>query len=84
MEYVYIMGFISWMIMILMLTGYMIVNIAEHSLKGEELSDEQRMNFEAFVIQFLDSSFVGRVNFITLQGARFWAIVLGDTFKRKG
>lgn len=84
MEYTYIMGFISWMMMFLMLSGFTLVTILEEDLKKPYLEDEERLKTEAFLMPFWEGNFFSKVNFITLHGARLWAIILGDKFQRKG
>lgn len=84
MEYIFAMIFITYAMMGIMLTGCMLVNVVSHSLRNEDLTDEERLNSEAFLMNFFDQNFFGKVNFIMFHGARFWAIVFGETFKRKG
>lgn len=84
MVYTYSMLFITYAILFLMMSGCMIVSILTRDLKNDNVTDEERLQSEAFLQSFLDTNFFGRVNFVLLHGARLWAIILGDKFKRKG
>lgn len=86
MVYAYSMMFITYAILFLMMSGCMLVNVLTRDLNDENSTstDEERLQSEAFLQSFWDTNFFGKVNFVLLHGARFWAIVLGDKFKRKG
>lgn len=81
MDYQIAMGFISWMLMIIMITGFALVKMFENELKNLNKDEIERLKSEAFLMPYHSSGFVGKVNFILLHGARFWGIVLGDKFK---
>ncbi|AGI11901.1 hypothetical protein X915_gp156 [Bacillus phage vB_BanS-Tsamsa] len=86
MVYTYSMLFITYAILFLMMSGCMLVSVLIRDLKNENSTstDEEKLQSEAFLQSFWDTGFFGKVNFVLLHGARFWAIVLGDKFKRKG
>lgn len=83
MELTYIMSFISWVLMIIMLTGFHLVVLVERDRDDEKLSDEDRKNSEVFFQMYDESNFAGKVNFLVLHGARYIALILGNTFMKK-
>ncbi|UUV47038.1 hypothetical protein [Bacillus phage vB_BanS-Thrax5] len=84
MELTYIMSFISWVLMILMLTGFHLVVVTERDRDNEYLSEEDRHNSDAFFQMYNNANFAGKVNFLVLHGARCWALVFGSLIKKKG
>jgi hypothetical protein len=83
MDYGIGMTFITWVIIIFMLTGVMLVKIFENELKKDSLNDLDRKTTEMFLSMFYDGDFVDKVIFILLHGARFWAIVFTQWYYNK-
>lgn len=84
MELTYIMSFISWVLMILMLTGFHLVVVIESDKDNEYIDEEIRHNLEVLFQMYDNANFAGKVNFLVLHGARCWAIVFGSLIKKKG
>lgn len=84
MELTYIMSFISWVLMILMLTGFHLVVVTERDKDNEYIDEETRHNSEAFFHMYDNANFAGKVNFLVLHGARAWSFVFGSLLKKKG
>lgn len=70
------MIFISWMLALLMLTGFLLIKIFELSLKMLEVDALEKTMMEMFLNMYYELGFAGRVNFILLHGSRFWAMAL--------
>jgi hypothetical protein len=69
------MMFITWMIIVFMATGILTIQISKYQVKREDIDDMERLLSETFLQMYYDNNFAGRVNFVILHGARFWAIV---------
>jgi hypothetical protein len=83
MDYGIGMAFVTWTLIIFMLTGVMLVKIFENELKKDSLSDLDRKTTEMFLSMFYDEGFLGKVNFIILHGARMWAIIFTQWYYNK-
>ncbi|UUV46509.1 hypothetical protein [Bacillus phage vB_BanS-Thrax3] len=82
MAYMYIMGFISWAIMIFMLTGFMVSQMFESDLRKEDLSDDEKIKIEAVMMPFWDAKFSGKVHWLLSIGTQTWAILLSPLLNK--
>lgn len=75
MAYMYVMGFLSWVIMILLLTGFMVSQMLESDLR-RDITDDERIKIESILMPFWNAKFSGKVYWLLDVGARIWAIML--------
>lgn len=76
---------IGWFLVAIIGAGVFMVMAFEGQLKLDdegikEMSKMERLMTEAFLQQYWDANGAGKIRFVTLHGARFWAILL---FNRK-
>jgi hypothetical protein len=83
MDYTIGMTFITWVIIIFMLTGVMLVKIFERELKKDNLDDLNRKTTEMFLSMFYEGNFADKVIFLLLHGARLWAIIFTEWYWAK-
>ena len=76
MAYMYIMGFLSWVIMIFMVTGFMVFQMFESDLRSNNLTDEERIKVESIMMSFWNAKFSGKVYWLLDIGVKIWAIML--------
>lgn len=85
MDYQLSMLFVSWVIVIFMITGFLMVKLSQYHSNNENsnIGDKERMNCEMFLQMYNECDFIGRVNFITLYGAISWSLALTDWYWNK-
>lgn len=78
------LGFITWMVIIFMVVGIVLIKMFEVELKNPDpqldVDEEARMSLEMLVNTYYSNDFAGKVLFVTKLGAKF----LASPFNIKG
>lgn len=75
----YEMIIVIWFIIFLLLSGMLVIKVIEIELENLKREDGNSYNidqFELFLHMYYSSDFGGKLEFILIQGARYWSIVL--------
>lgn len=82
-SYMISMGFILWMIAIMMWVGFAVIKSFESDLQREDTSESIRMNGELFINEYNQKNVVGRAVMCLWMGARMISILIGLLRKEK-
>lgn len=70
------MIFISWMMMFMILFGFLAVKGCEYQVNQEKTKDEDKMIMEAFLMQYENLDFNGRLHMTMVLGANIISMML--------
>lgn len=79
MEYAIVMNFISWVLMWLMLLGFMFIKDCEKELNNPNSTydDSIKMNMELYIKECNERSWAGRVLYILQLGFMMMSFIFG-------
>lgn len=79
------MGFILWMIAIMMWLGFLLIKLFEWDLKDENSKSDSmgKTNAQILLQEYNDKNVIGRAVLVLTLGARYLAILIGLMRKEK-